>query len=214
MTSGSDHECHDVWVWNYIVSFSPTYREPILHFDVFDEQGAPLASEKVLQWVLDCNAASAGRFLLEDGCVKNTDRLGSIHRYGLSHERSIPPMVSIEQHPLLFRPMFLLHPCQTRDVMTLLTDDALRDRHCGETKQHSVDLNCSCKTMHMTSSETLYSTEVENKYSDRDVTMEHSPKDSDSVLYLLSWLSYSCNFIGVRINPIIWQQTIDSISSL
>jgi ubiquitin-like-conjugating enzyme ATG10 len=83
--------------WAYNVLYSPSYGEPVLYFEAHDQSGSPLPLAHVL-----------ASLRLEGGAAAE----------GATSSVQLPAVtLSQEDHPLLGRPFYLLHPCRTGDVM-------------------------------------------------------------------------------------------------
>ena len=91
--------------WTLHACYSPSYREPALYFEARDPCGAPLPLESVSK-----------RLRLENGAAE-----------GAAAAAAPRPAVTQEDHPVLHRPFYLLHPCQTRSVMALLRGEPAAD---------------------------------------------------------------------------------------
>lgn len=78
------------------VAYHPSYRVPVLYFEAVGPNGVPLGLGAVLSALPQLRQAAAS---------------------GKPHT-----VVTQEEHPLLRRPFYMLHPCQTEAIMQLLTN--------------------------------------------------------------------------------------------
>lgn len=78
----------------YHVLYSHTYQVPVLYFSCCHSNGQPLSIEEV--W----------------------SNVPSVHQGRVSHNSW--SMISQEEHPILGRPFYYIHPCHTTDAMKCL----------------------------------------------------------------------------------------------
>lgn len=87
----------------YHILYHLSYREPVLYFQAHDQDGSPLSLETIMQ------SFGVGS---DDGLHLKTAAGGA----------SEAPVVTLEEHPVLCRPFFMLHPCQTGVIASLLEE--------------------------------------------------------------------------------------------
>ena len=80
--------------WRYSISFSDTWRVPVLYFTVQDSSGTPCPRDQVLSML----PAS-------------------------SMQEDTWDFVSYDEHPITGIPSYFLHPCQTKDILSLMQND-------------------------------------------------------------------------------------------
>ncbi|XP_033738587.1 ubiquitin-like-conjugating enzyme ATG10 [Pecten maximus] len=81
--------------YEYHVVYSQSYNVPVLYFNVYKADGSLLSLEEV--W----------------------DRVPDVYRDRLQHDRWT--FLTQQEHPILGRPYFQLHPCHTADLMEQVT---------------------------------------------------------------------------------------------
>ncbi|XP_060077455.1 ubiquitin-like-conjugating enzyme ATG10 [Ylistrum balloti] len=82
-------------VYEYNIVYSRSYNVPVLYFNVYKADGSLLSLAEV--W----------------------DRVPDVYRDRLEHDRWT--FLSQQEHPILGRPYFHLHPCHTADLMEQVT---------------------------------------------------------------------------------------------
>ncbi|KAL4856372.1 Ubiquitin-like-conjugating enzyme [Chlorella vulgaris] len=114
------------------IAYHTSYRVPVLHFEVIPASGAPLSLAETLAALPLLRQAAAGSS--PDTVVTQE---ASSSRRGLAAcaaVRCLPGVHDGVEHPLLGRPMLMLHPCQTEAVMKLLVegeDEEAQPAGCG-----------------------------------------------------------------------------------
>ncbi|XP_052069815.1 ubiquitin-like-conjugating enzyme ATG10 [Mytilus californianus] len=90
--------------YEYHVVYSHSYNVPVLYFNVYHQNGKLLSLDEVWSDIPEC------------------------YRDRLLEERW--SFITQQEHPLLGRPFFMLHPCHTKDLMAQVTsiqDDGQRN---------------------------------------------------------------------------------------
>jgi Autophagocytosis associated protein, active-site domain len=87
------------------VCYSHSYREPVLYFQATEPSGTPLSFSRIKKELEQ----------QEDGISLNFS-----HFIDNEIMRDVPS-ISQEDHPVLHSPFYMLHPCQTGEIMTLLS---------------------------------------------------------------------------------------------
>ncbi|CAC5386395.1 ATG10L [Mytilus coruscus] len=90
--------------YEYHVVYSHSYNVPVLYFNVYHQNGKLLSLDEVWSDIPEC------------------------YRDRLLEERW--SFITQQEHPLLGRPFFMLHPCHTKDLMAQVTsiqDDSHRN---------------------------------------------------------------------------------------
>ncbi|XP_076116961.1 ubiquitin-like-conjugating enzyme ATG10 isoform X1 [Mytilus galloprovincialis] len=90
--------------YEYHVVYSHSYNVPVLYFNVYHQNGKLLSLDEVWSDIPEC------------------------YRDRLLEERW--SFITQQEHPLLGRPFFMLHPCHTKDLMaqvTAIQDDGHRN---------------------------------------------------------------------------------------
>ncbi|CAG2248941.1 ATG10 [Mytilus edulis] len=100
--------------YEYHVVYSHSYNVPVLYFNVYHQNGKLLSLDEVWSDIPEC------------------------YRDRLLEERW--SFITQQEHPLLGRPFFMLHPCHTKDLMaqvTAIQDDGHR-RNLSSDKSSAV----------------------------------------------------------------------------
>lgn len=105
---------HTLHIYSYSIAYSLSYREPVLYFDAADAGGTPLSLEQVLA-DLRLAETTTGNGISSEINAANAS---------LETAAPVQALVSREEHPLLRRLMWMLHPCQTGAIMRLLLDQS------------------------------------------------------------------------------------------
>jgi len=86
--------------WRIHVCYSHSYREPVLYFQTTDQSGTPLPFKRILTEL-------------------ENEQPNFSNNNSESQELDLPS-ISQEDHPVLHTPFYMLHPCQTGEIMALL----------------------------------------------------------------------------------------------
>uniref|UniRef100_A0A1B6CTH3 Ubiquitin-like-conjugating enzyme ATG10 n=1 Tax=Clastoptera arizonana TaxID=38151 RepID=A0A1B6CTH3_9HEMI len=81
---------HEVLTWEYHVLYNPSYATPVLYFNVWNASGKLLALDDVWKML-------------------NVPSHALVEKWQL---------VTQQEHPLLMRPFFQLHPCKTSQLLS------------------------------------------------------------------------------------------------
>lgn len=115
-------------VWNYHICYNYSYREPMLYYEVSESDGTPL-SAAFMQEILMAKGLESS-VLVTAPVSEKSDPYFSKHikqcRMVDSPTRPIGAegsgvrlLVSQEHHPILHRPFYMIHPCDTASFMKL-----------------------------------------------------------------------------------------------
>ena len=191
-------------MYSYSIAYSLSYGEPVLYFEATDASGAPLARAQVLADLCagamslppDFDAADAsGTPLARDQALADLCA-GALSSPPSPREvrgsLGAAAVVSQEEHPVLRRPMWMLHPCQTGAVMQLLTEGvdstSATSSPAGSGGSHSQGL---------TAARVVANTEPP------PAEVEVSP-----LRYLMAWWSVQAQVVGLPLPVEAWQAAL------
>uniref|UniRef100_G3PPE9 Ubiquitin-like-conjugating enzyme ATG10 n=1 Tax=Gasterosteus aculeatus aculeatus TaxID=481459 RepID=G3PPE9_GASAC len=98
--------------YEYHILHSCSYAAPVLYFRAFTQGGSVRISAKKRQEAPKILPADEGRSLSLEAMWS------SVHpNYRLRLQSSPLNTISLQEHPLLGQPFFMLHPCRTEEVM-------------------------------------------------------------------------------------------------
>lgn len=89
--------------WRVHVCYSHSYREPVLYFQSTETSGTPLPFNRILHELED-------EQLIFSNNSTDDQKLDLLS-------------ISQEDHPVLHTPFYMLHPCQTGEIMALLAPE-------------------------------------------------------------------------------------------
>ncbi|PSC71902.1 ubiquitin-like-conjugating enzyme ATG10 [Micractinium conductrix] len=182
-----------LWLACHIV-YHLSYRVPVLFFEASDQGGAPLGLAALLA-ALPRLCAAAGS--AQPGTV-----------------------VTQEEHPLLRRPFFMLHPCQTPAVMALLLepearpDEASSRRVCCSGAATESPAAAAAAAAAARAAGRAAATVVAAPGVDGSLPHAHpvppgaaaAPASGAALRYLLAWLSVAGQPLGVAPPAELWMQ--------
>ena len=166
--------------WTFHVCYSHSYSEPVLFLQAHDQSGSPLDPESILSELeFEIQESPLGR---ESGNTQEEIKEKTIASRGPGSVTAISaPAVSQEHHPVLHRPFYMLHPCQTGQIMEELLSRS--------TERLLIKTTAA----------------VENSNSRNDDGLK------DGCMYLLAWLSVVGRPMGVAPTPAEWQDAVTKL---
>jgi ubiquitin-like-conjugating enzyme ATG10 len=102
--------------WTHHIVYSPSYRQPVMYFQAHDASGAPLPNVTVLA-ALRAHGGGSGGGGGGDSLAESGEQPGTKPAAAAAEPL---PGVTQEEHPVLGRPFYMLHPCQTEEVLALV----------------------------------------------------------------------------------------------
>lgn len=151
--------------WTLHICYSHSYKEPVLYFQAHDQSGTPLDPGLILSELDFGVEVNEGHSVFVPGAG---DKI---------------PAVSQEHHPVLHRPFYMLHPCQTGQVMEELIQKMDQLSH-GDGEER-----------------------VERSRG----STPGAEKQEDGCRYLLAWLSVAGRPVGGAPTPIEWQDAMTKL---
>lgn len=101
---------NQVWMYEYNVIYSDSYEVPVMYFSTSRQGKLNKCLLNILKLIDIFNLR------ITDGSLVNPVEVESFHRADQKSEL-LGQMVSQVEHPILFRPFHMIHPCRTRDFM-------------------------------------------------------------------------------------------------
>ncbi|KAG0618998.1 hypothetical protein M758_4G108300 [Ceratodon purpureus] len=172
-------------LYTYHVVYNESYRVPMLFLQGRLQDGRPL------QW---------------DSVLRDLP-VGSQH----VSDQSRWTFLTQEDHPLLHRPWFALHPCGTSEIMRLVFSDFFlqgKKDNVFVSEQLEVLSEISAVLEKQDTCESLPGKE-KITISDRSVKQDNSEERFSSWIekYVLTWMSFSCPAVGLAIPSRLYVET-------
>ena len=117
--------------WTFHICYSPSYKQPILYFNAHDHHsGSPLGLSQILSHLVSGT----------DSDDNDNDNDNNSNNY---EETTVRGSITHEHHPVLHTPFYMLHPCQTEDIMrTILVP--LVDNYTGMISREETNNEMTC----------------------------------------------------------------------
>lgn len=168
---------HKLHLYSHSIAYNLSYREPVLYFEATDSSGAPLTLDAVLAdlQLLGDAASSGGLQLAPSTEIETPPAAAETHEDALL---AAAPLVSREEHPLLGRPLWMLHPCQTGAVMRLL----LRSSKSSSSSDEELSWPAAARS--------------------------GSRSNSSPLRYMMAWWSVQAQAVGMPLPHEAWQAAL------